>query len=76
MWRVNINGVKELFRDAYYPVEWELVQTSGRAPGKISHHKAFGIGQQNVIIYGGLKGEDSNADIFMFNAVTSAWSTV
>lgn len=45
MWRVNINGVKELFRDPFYPVEWELVQASGRAPGKISHHKAFGTGQ-------------------------------
>lgn len=45
MWKVNINGVKELFRDPYYPVEWELVSGQGRAPGKISHHKAYVISQ-------------------------------
>jgi len=38
MWRVNINGVKELLHDPYYPVEWEPIQAQGRNPGKISHH--------------------------------------
>lgn len=26
MWKVNINGVKELMHDPYYPVEWEPIQ--------------------------------------------------
>jgi len=25
MWRVNINGIKALFRDPFYPVEWEPI---------------------------------------------------
>lgn len=76
MWRVNLSGIKELFRDDNYPVEWEPVVTAGRNPGKISHHKAFVMNEQNVLIYGGLKGEDSSADIWLFNAVNSNWTTM
>lgn len=76
MWRVNINGMKALFRDPFYPVEWEPIALQGRNPGKISHHKAFVISQQNVLVYGGLKGEDSNPDIFLYNAIANTWSNV
>lgn len=76
MWRVNLSGVKELFRDANFPVEWEPITTTGRNPGKISHHKAFVMNEQSVLIYGGLKGEDSNPDIFLFNTVNNSWTTM
>jgi len=45
------------------------VQTSGRSPGKISHHKATVLNAKDVLIYGGLKGEDSNPDVFILNAL-------
>ena len=44
--------------------EWELVNTSGRGPGRISHHTASVTASKDVIIYGGLRGEDSNQEIF------------
>ena len=75
MWRVNITSIKELFRNDSYPVEWEPITTSGRNPGKISHHKAFVVNDSSVLIYGGLKGEDSNHDIFIFNANNASWTT-
>ena len=76
MWRVNISGIKALLRDPYYPVEWEPIKLEGKNPGKISHQKAFVISQQNVLVYGGLKGEDSNPDIFLYNAIANTWSNV
>lgn len=76
MWRVNINGIKALFRDPFFPVEWEPIVPQGRNPGKISHHRAFVVSQQNVLVYGGLKGEDSSPDIFLFNAIANTWSNV
>ena len=76
MWRVNLNGILQLQQDPYYPVEWELVQTSGREPGKISHHTASVLNAKDVLIYGGQKGEDSNPDIFIFNALAGQWTTI
>ncbi|MFO0118287.1 MAG: hypothetical protein ACK521_11985 [bacterium] len=73
---MNISGIKALLRDPFYPVEWEPIKIEGKTPGKISHHKAFVISQQNVLVYGGLKGEDSNPDIFIFNAIANTWTNV
>ena len=56
--------------------EWELVQTTGRGPGRISHHTVSVRPSKEVVFYGGLKGEDSNSEIFVFNPTTSAWLTV
>ena len=56
--------------------EWELVNTSGRGPGKISHHTASVRPSKEVILYGGLRGEDSNDEIFLFNPQTCAWSMI
>lgn len=76
MWRVSLTGIRTLFQDNYHNVEWECVNTTGRGPGKISHHTVSILSQKEVLFYGGLKGEDNNADIFLFNAMTNAWSTV
>ena len=57
-------------------IEWELVQTTGRGPGRISHHTSSVRPTKEVIFYGGLKGEDSNAEIFLFNPNTNSWLTV
>ena len=56
--------------------EWELVQTTGRGPGRISHHTSSVRPSKEVVFYGGLKGEDSNAEIFLFNPNTNSWLTV
>lgn len=34
------------------------------------------MGTKEVLFYGGMKGEDSNAEIFIFNATTAAWQTI
>lgn len=73
MWRVNITGIQQLFQNNYYQVEWEQVTMNGRGPGAISHHTAFVMGSKEVLFYGGMKGEDSNAEIFIFNANNCSW---
>ena len=52
------------------------MQTTGRGPGRISHHTAHVRPSKEVVIYGGLKGEDSSAEIYLFNPNTNAWQTV
>ena len=56
--------------------EWELVQTTGRGPGKISHHTVSVRPTKEVIFYGGLRGDDSNDEVFLFNPNTNTWSIV
>jgi hypothetical protein len=34
------------------------------------------MGTKEVLFYGGSKGEDSNAEIFIFNATTTQWQTI
>jgi len=46
---------------------WDLVETMGRGPGRISHHTATVRQNKEVYFYGGLKNEDSNSEIFLFN---------
>lgn len=75
MWCVNLTKVHLLQDDPYYPVEWEMVCPNGRGPGKISHHTAS-VQSDEVVFYGGLKGEDSCADIFLFDVPTCTWSTL
>lgn len=56
--------------------EWELVQPSGRGPGRISHHTASVRPSKEIVFYGGLKGEESNNEIFLFNPNTNSWLIV
>lgn len=78
MWRLNLSGIHALLQEdtSGQPVEWEQVQTTGRGPGRISHHTASVRPTKEVIFYGGLKGEDSNSEIFLFNPNTCSWLTV
>jgi hypothetical protein len=56
-------------------VEWELVNTTGKGPGKISHSSAVVVGS-NVIIYGGQKGEDSSDKVYCLNLDKASWSMI
>ena len=77
MWRVSLTGIHMLNQDPFHPVEWECLATSGKAPGKISHHTcSIAKGGKEVLFYGGLKGDDSNNEIFVYNALGSSWTTV
>ena len=76
MWKVNLSKIQQLKQDPYEQVCWEQVETQGKGPGKISHHTAFVMGTKEVLFYGGMKGEDSNAEIFIFNATTASWQTI
>ena len=78
MWRLNLTSIHQMIEDENPEArcEWELVKTTGRGPGKISHHTAQVRPSKEVVFYGGLKGEDSNAEFFMFNPNTNAWSSL
>ena len=78
MWRLNLTNIHTTLEDGgpNDVSEWELVQTTGRGPGRISHHTVSVRPTKEVIFYGGLKGEDSNSEIFLFNPNTNAWLTV
>lgn len=52
------------------------MQTSGRGPGRISHHTVSVRPTKEVVFYGGLKGDESNNEIFLFNPNTNAWLQV
>ena len=79
MWRLNLSSIHSLMEDDgnfNQIAEWELVQTTGRGPGRISHHTVSVRPSKEVVFYGGLKGEDSNNEIFLFNPNTNAWLSV
>lgn len=78
MWRLNLTGILAMAEDdsSNSQVEWELVNTTGRSPGRISHHTVSVRPDKNVIFYGGLKGEDSNSEIFLFNPNSNSWLNV
>ena len=78
MWRLNLTGIHAMAEDdgSGSAIEWELVQTTGRGPGRISHHTVSVRPTKEVVFYGGLKGEDSNSEIFLFNPNTNTWTTV
>ena len=78
MWRLNLSSIHSMLADdgAVTSNEWEIVQTSGKGPGRISHHTASVRPTKEVVFYGGLKGEDSNSEIFLFNPNTNAWLAV
>ena len=76
MWRLNLSTVHAMAEDDGHniPMEWELVNTSGHGPGRISHHTVSVRPGKEVVFYGGLKGDDANNDIFVFNPNTNQWS--
>lgn len=77
MWRLNLASVHSLMGDEpVASVEWEPVATQGRGPGKISHHTASVRPNKEVVVYGGLRGEDSNGEIFLFNPSNNSWLLV
>jgi len=79
MWRLNLSNIHSQMADdgsADGASEWELVPTTGKGPGRISHHTVSVRPDKQVLFYGGLKGEDSNPEVFLFNPNTNSWLTV
>lgn len=75
MWRVDLGKIKLLKEDSSQNIEWEPVKFKGNSPGRISHHTAHVIEDSpDVIIYGGIKGDESNPDVYNFNVDTFTWS--
>jgi hypothetical protein len=75
MWRLSISSVKHLEEDPDCGAQWEVVNTKGVSPGKISHHTAAVIGNK-VLVFGGIKDYDENSDIYEFDPVKLTWSQV
>lgn len=78
MWRLNLTKIHQMMEEDNNEAnfEWEQVHTTGRGPGRISHHTASVTASKDVIVYGGLRGEDSNHEIFQFNPNTNNWLNV
>lgn len=76
MWCVNLTKIHMLKEDPFHPVEWNLVETQGMGPGKISHHTASVQSETEVVFYGGLKGEDSCSEIFCFDVPSATWGVL
>jgi hypothetical protein len=75
LWRVNINLIHRMVDNQDQKVEWELTNTTGKGPGKISHSSACVVGS-NVIIYGGQKGEESSDKVYCLNLDKAVWSMI
>lgn len=58
-----------------FSVGWECVQTKGKGPGKISHHKCA-VFNDKMILIGGLKGDDSNKETYQLDLKTNNWSVI
>lgn len=78
MWRLNISNIHQMLEQDSHDegCEWELVETMGRGPGRISHHTSIVRQNKEVYFYGGLKNEDSNSEIFLFNLSKNEWVLV
>ena len=73
MWRLDLDSVMRACEDSTYPVEWEPVLYKGvRTPGRISHHKCAVQGDKMILV-GGLIGEMSNNDCWLFDLKTQFW---
>ena len=73
MWRLDLDSVIRATEDNGFPVQWEQVQFRGpKSPGRISHHRC-GVSGDKVILIGGLKGDTSNTDTWIFDLKTNQW---
>lgn len=73
MWRLDLDSLMRATEDNSYPVQWEQVAFRGaKAPGKISHHRCAVQGDKMILI-GGLKGEVSNTECWLFDLKTNTW---
>ena len=59
LWRVSLSAIHRMKSNPTSPVSWELVSSSGRDIGRISHHTCALVSAKEVLFFGGLKGEDS-----------------
>ena len=73
MWKLSVNGLREIVKDSEYPVSWEPVVCKGTVPNNISHHKSAVFGN-SVVIFGGINDYENNKEVFEFDSVKSVWS--
>lgn len=76
LWRVNLSAIQRMKTNPTSPVSWELISSSGRDIGKISHHTCALVSAKEVVFFGGLKGEDSSKSAFILNLLNNSWSNV
>lgn len=51
---------------------WEPLSPKGKGPGPISHHKCA-VFDDKMILVGGLIGDDSNSEIYMYDSTGNHW---
>jgi hypothetical protein len=75
MWRLDLDGVMRACEDPHYAAQWEEVAFKGsKSPGRISHHKcAILPGTDKMALVGGLKGDQANTEVWLFDLKTSTW---
>lgn len=73
MWRLDLDSLMRACEDQHILVQWEEIKYVGaKSPGSISHHKC-GLSGDKMILIGGLKGETSNKDTWIFDIKTNSW---
>ncbi len=73
MWRVDLDSLLRAMEDTSFPAHWDQIQyKGGKSPGKISHHKCMVIGDK-VVLVGGILGDTSNGDTWIFDLRTNQW---
>ena len=71
LWRVSLSAIQRMKSNPTSPVSWELISSSGRDIGKISHHTCALVSAKEVVFFGGLKGEDSSKSAFILNLLNN-----
>ena len=75
MWRLDLNELQKLMEDPFYPAQWELIAFKGAGPGRISHHTCA-VKDDKMILVGGLQGDASNKNLYVFEILNNTWSLV
>ena len=73
MWKLSVNGLREIVQDSEYPCSWEPVVCKGTIPSNISHHKSAVFGN-SVVIFGGINDYENNKEVFEFDSTKCVWS--
>ena len=77
MWRVDLNGISSLLKNSHKIFSWESITPKGKGPEKISHHVCATFKDcENVVLYGGLKGDNDNGDVYIYDIPHNSWSTL
>ncbi len=78
VWRLDLAQVLKLFATAVAPSQtfWQMVESRGTPPGRISGHCAVAI-ETMIYVYGGqINGDNQDRCLFTFNTIDGTWTRI